>query len=590
MMSFRKFKNLRFQTKLFLLFIMISSIPTSLIGITASQKSSQMLQKQYEHDLNVILSQLTTSIERQIKDFDKFSMLPYYQPDTFSFLNKPAISPDNWGLAEINSQKSMLRLMSAYPSIHSSISGLMIYGMNGTTNGYRLSGNLNIDTDINVRNASWFLNALSEKGSFLVTGLQTISQFHGAPFEAIIGSRLLRDENFNPLAVIAIFISPEFIPEMIKSLSMPEIEVIVLDSQDDVIYASHSALAAGLSNTEVSNNKLWEINLDKATYTGVQRYSTYLNWNVYMGMNKEMILAGSKSITNYTIVVVLLVSIAAVVSSWIISISLSQPISRLIKSMRQVEQGKFSSSIQTNRDDEIGRLENSYSRMVNHLEELIQSIEEKEKQKRVAEVYALRARIQPHFLYNTLNSIRMLAIIQKSDQIASLIQNLNKLLRANMMLDKELVSLEEEITLSNHYIALMELRYMDVFEVNWSIPKELLSMSIPPMILQPIIENSIFHGAKSLPYKLNITISAVKNRHGDVTIEITDNGIGLEPGYDIKLHEHIKKDESKHIGLHNTEDRIKLRFGEKYGLKISGQVGETKVLLLLPYITTENRV
>ncbi|UUZ96547.1 histidine kinase [Paenibacillus sp. P25] len=131
--------------------------------------------------------------------------------------------------------------------------------------------------------------------------------------------------------------------------------------------------------------------------------------------------------------------------SWSLARGLSKPIYRLIRSMREVEKGKFLVPLALEREDEIGQLESSYGRMVQRLDELVQSIEEKERQKRDAELYALRARIQPHFLYNTLNSIRMLAMLQQSTQIAKLIQSLNKPLQANMKLDRELVPLEDEI-------------------------------------------------------------------------------------------------------------------------------------------------
>lgn len=155
-------KNFRYRTKLFILFMLLTSIPALLIGTMAYQRSSEMFLSKSEQDLNVILDQLNKSIERQISDFDRFSMLPYYMPDIFSFLNKPAVSQDQWGIEEIEAQRTMARLMSAYPSINSSIQGLMVYGMNGSVNGYRTFGTSTIDPDVSFKNTQWYQKVLEQ--------------------------------------------------------------------------------------------------------------------------------------------------------------------------------------------------------------------------------------------------------------------------------------------------------------------------------------------------------------------------------------------------------------------------------------------
>lgn len=585
-----RWKNIRYQTKLVFIFILLSSIPVLLIGTMAYQKSSDMLHNQTEQDLNVILAQLNTSIERQIKDFDRFSMLPYYLPNIFSFLNKPFVSPENWGTAEINAQKTMVRLMSAYPSINTSINGLMVYGMNGTTNGYRVSGNPTINPVENVKEDNWYKKVLAQQGGFVITGVNDVRQFTGEPFKSIIGSRLLMDDNYHPLAVIAIFISPEFIPKFVRSLELPNVQVTVLDRERNLIYASDVKLAEQLRSIGLDNKKgKWETVVSedsgRRTFSGVFLQSDYLGWKIYMGVNRDEMLKGSRSIRNFTIVIVIAVGFVAAVVSLLLARGLSKPISRLIRAMREVERGKFSVPVSLEREDEIGRLESSYGRMVHRLDELIQSIEEKERQKRNAELYALRARIQPHFLYNTLNSIRMLAILQQSSQIAKLIQSLNKLLHANMKLDSELVSLEDEIRLLKNYASLMDLRYTNVFEIEWQIPERVENASIPPMLLQPLLENAIFHGAKGLERKLHIVVAAwLEDESRKLIIEIRDDGAGFQAGV---LDFNDSDADSSHIGLRNVQDRIRLRFGHEYGLTAQRIEGITHVIVEMPYKAME---
>src|SRR5690606_12333134 len=233
-----RWKNGRYRAKLLVLFILLSCIPAQLIGTTAYRKSAEMFHMQTEQDMRVILEQLTTAVERQINDFDRFTMMPYYLPSIFQFLSLPTVSREEWGSAEVEAQRTMARLMSAYPSINSSIQGLTLYGMNGTINGYRVRGQSVINPDMDAKEQAWYRNVIARKGGFVITGVQEIHQFKGPSFQAIIGSRLLLDDDFDPLAVIAMFISPDFIPKLVRSLDLPGVQVTVLDREGSLIYAS----------------------------------------------------------------------------------------------------------------------------------------------------------------------------------------------------------------------------------------------------------------------------------------------------------------------------------------------------------------
>jgi two-component system sensor histidine kinase YesM len=584
--------NISHQTKLLIVFFLLSCIPATLIGTIAYQKSSDMLHNQTKQDLDVILTQFNTSIERQVNDFDRFSMLPYFMQEIFSFLNKPYTSKEQWGSAEINSQKTLVRLMSAYPSMNSSIHGLMVYGMNGTINGYRVSGESAINSDDNVNDESWYKEVLAQDGGFVITGVKEIRQFTDSSFKAIVGARLLLDDNHRPLAVIAIYISPDFIEKIVRSLQLRNVQVTVLDAEQHLIYASDVLLAERLQSLESTNNKgEWVTELitnnNKKTYSGMYLHSAYLGWKIYLGKDSDEMLQGSRSIRNFTIATIIVFGVVAAAVSWLLARGLSKPIFRLIRSMREVEKGKFAVSVLLEREDEIGQLERSYGRMVHRLDEMIQSIEEKESQKRHAELYALRARIQPHFLYNTLNSIRMLAILQQSSQIAKLIQSLNKLLHANMKLDTELVTLEDEIRLLREYVNLMDLRYTNVFEIEYLIPNELHDAIYPPMLLQPLLENSIFHGAKGLERKMNIRVSARLENGGRTLItEIRDDGSGISENALGLLKDLGSASPQSNIGLLNVRDRIRLRFGEEYGLTAERMNDQgTLIILKMPYRT-----
>ncbi|MCM3701802.1 sensor histidine kinase [Paenibacillus macerans] len=586
-------KRLSYQRKLLLVLIVVSSLPVLLVGTIAYQKSSETLMKRTEQDLQVIAGQLISAIQKQVSDFDRFSILPYYMPEAFTIFNRPYVPEEDWGSAELNAQRQLIRLMSAYPSINKSIKAMVLYGNNGRISGYQLNGNSSINRAYDVKQEDWYQEALGKKGGFVVSGVHEVGQFEGGSFEAVTVSRMLLDEEMRPLAVIAIHISPDFIENIIDSSGLQDTVVTVVDANHRLIYASDKQIAARLLERpfDVGTNGAWsaESKLDnlKVKYSGVVRKNSYLGWTIYVGKNQQVILQGSNTIRKYTVAIAAVLTVASALVSWLLAGNLSRPINRLIRSMRSVETGKFEVLEAPTRYDEIGQLHLSYARMVRRLDELVQSIAEKERQKRKAELYALRVRIQPHFLYNTLNSIRMLAILQQSPQIAKLIHALNRLLQSYLKLNDELMPLSREIDLLRDYEQLMDLRYTNTFTVEWDVPEELLDAGVPAMLLQPILENAIFHGSRGLGRMLviGVKVSLMERDRGKLCIEIKDNGVGI-------AEEQIERllvggdgdgDGVSHIGINNVNDRIRLWFGRGYGLTVQRLEPGTAVIITIPY-------
>ncbi|WP_339159088.1 histidine kinase [Paenibacillus sp. FSL W8-0186] len=583
-------KRLSYHHKLFIVLIIASSLPVLLLGTIAYKKSSETLMQQTEQDLQIIARQLITAIEKQVSDFDRFSILPYYMPEAFTIFNQPYVPQEEWGSAELNAQKQLIRLMSAYPSINKSIKGMVFYGMNESISGYRLSGSSTMNKNYDVTEEKWYQEALEKNGGFVVSGVHEVKQFEGEVFKAVTVSRLLLDEQMRPLAVIAIHISPDFIERIITSSQLRDTVVTVVDADNQLVYASDEQLAAhllehpldsGADGTWIADSSLEQRNVK---YSGVVRMNKYLGWTIYMGKNQTDILQGTSKIRQYTVVIATVLMFASAAVSWLLANGLAGPIRRLIRSMRNVETGRFEILEAPNRYDEIGQLHLSYVRMVKRLNELIHSIAEKERQKRKAELYALRVRIQPHFLYNTLNSIRMLAILQQSPQIAKLIHSLNRLLQSYLKLNDELMPLSREIELLQDYEKLMDLRYTNTFEVKWDIPDSLADAGIPAMLLQPVLENSIFHASRGLSRILMIIIRARLLEDGrTLCIEIMDDGTGITEEQIENLLQERREDDCANIGINNVNDRIRLWFGREYGLTLRRLAPGTAVIVTIPY-------
>ena len=248
--------------------------------------------------------------------------------------------------------------------------------------------------------------------------------------------------------------------------------------------------------------------------------------------------------------------------------SIYGPLNLLLDSMSRIEKGDFNTKITYNRRDEFSTLINGYNIMVVKIKALLEELIEKEKNRRNAELYALQAQINPHFLYNTLNSIRYFAKAYNIPEIKEITTALIQLSKASLSSEK-FISIGQEIALTKQYLAIQKIRYGDILKISYHIDSELKQCMIPRFSIQPIVENSLFHGI--LPQGQGEIEVVVSSRDNGVQISIRDNGIGMEEEQIDALNESLgnsigkkesKEDISKlkNIGLENIHYRIKMHY------------------------------
>lgn len=267
----------------------------------------------------------------------------------------------------------------------------------------------------------------------------------------------------------------------------------------------------------------------------------------------------------------------------IIYFKILRPIAEIQKEMGKVEKGDFDIRVLEYGENEIGRLAMNFYNMVMSIKEKNQHIINDEKKKREYEIKILQAQINPHFLYNTLDSIKWMAVTKGEKTIERMTHALGQLLRKTISDNKEFVKIEEEVENVNCYVEIQKLRYYDSFDYSIKIEEECRNVYMPRLTLQPLIENALFHGIYNCGRRGKICVN-IRREDGDVLIDITDNGRGMD------VHELQKQDSvSSHnrtskIGIANVNERIKLYYGERYGLHYESVKGEfTKVLVRIPY-------
>ena len=293
-----------------------------------------------------------------------------------------------------------------------------------------------------------------------------------------------------------------------------------------------------------------------------------------------------------TLICVMIISVlTAGILSQMISKRITKPLRLLEMNMRKVQDGDFSVKAPHGGSKEVESLSHSFQVMVTRIEDLMEEVRETEAAKRQRELDALQAKINPHFLYNTLDSVVWMAETGNSQGVVKMVTALASLFRISIAKGHDIITLKEELSHVESYLNIQSMRYKDKFSFTISLPEELENAPTIKLIVQPIVENSIYHGIKYLQEEGLIEIKAEAAGDDRIAIIVRDNGIGMTPDVLSSLldksseHKHLK--DGNGIGLLNIDERIKLSYGDEFGLSIESELDEgTTVTILIPRLPT----
>jgi sensor histidine kinase YesM len=269
------------------------------------------------------------------------------------------------------------------------------------------------------------------------------------------------------------------------------------------------------------------------------------------------------------------------------------PLKSLSHQMQLVEQGNFHAQLAVKGNDEIAQLGESFNKMVAEINKLILERDLKERARSQAELEALKSQINPHFIANTLNSIRLMAMIAKVDSIKKMTEAFMKLLTATLGKDATMITVAEELENLQNYVYIMKVRYGAKFEVVFHIDEAVYQYHLLKLILQPIVENAILHGVSELEDRQGIIQIAGARLENELLFEVTDNGAGMPPEkFQMMLKEDYRNPKGfNSMGLNNVDRRIKLNHGNQYGLELTSAPGQgATVKIRLPLIKEESNV
>ncbi len=283
-----------------------------------------------------------------------------------------------------------------------------------------------------------------------------------------------------------------------------------------------------------------------------------------------------------TVTGVLLLTVIMLLYSVRLARQITEPIGELASKAQRLGDGDFSiSSVETG-STELQTLDRGFNEMAGRINALMEKQIENQKYLHRAELELLQAQINPHFLYNTLDSISILAENHRDEEVVKMVVSLSVFFRNSLSKGKDIISLHAERDQVTSYLEIQQIRYSDILNYDIQIPDELLDCMVPKLILQPLVENALYHGTKNKRGLGTILITG-ESRGDDMLLQVKDNGAGMDEEQVKALQAGIYEDRHTGLGLTNVHKRIKLYCGDKYGLSFESKRGEgTVVSVLLP--------
>lgn len=299
----------------------------------------------------------------------------------------------------------------------------------------------------------------------------------------------------------------------------------------------------------------------------------------------QQLNARVQTFTIFCVIMVIILFVLVVLMTLVIVSGITKPIAELSKVTRQVSEGDFSVRAKVETHDELEQLSDSVNRMTESLERLVGKIKDDERKMRKADLRLLQEQINPHFLYNTLDTIVWLIEGNAPEKAVNMVVSLSEFFRLVLSKGKEYITIQEEELHIRSYLEIQQVRYRDILEYEIAIDPELYRYKILKLTLQPLVENSLYHGIKYKRAKGKITVSG-KLEGDTIHLQVRDDGVGMDQEELTKLRSEIEKpckETEKGFGLANVNERIRMYFGNGYGMKIHSEKGKgTCVEVILP--------
>lgn len=594
-------KNINLKLKMFTIIFIAILIPSITISTILYKKAENTIIKQASNTVINSLNYLVDNIDYSLVAINQISSVDVNDYNLISIINKDEdITLKRYSQIRQILDNSTNRIKNAHnltgidsyylyiPEEKVMINSKSTYFQNVNENEVDFFKRISVNKDSDV----WFI---SEAFNSNING----SNSNRLPSEKLITSnKIIYDKKGRIKAAIAINVSTNFIRDKLSRIQLGGFgETIAIDNYGNLIsYTDEDSVKNNLYKYKEIDKKIDSLNQNAGSFFTTQNnekdfviytISKYTNWRYIQIIPASKALGQISEIYKFFIIAILITVIALIILTYKISEMFYKPIEKLVFAMQKIENRNLDVRINDKRNDEYGKLYNGFNKMVNELNYLIKDLTNEKILKKEAYIKLLQAQINPHFLYNTLDSIYSIAKIKKVEEISVMVSALSKVFRISLSGGKDIITFREALDLAINYLTIQNVRFNGKIRYNVDIPKELMECSVPKFLIQPIVENAVYHGLERKKEGGELNIFG-RSLNDNLEICVHDNGIGIKKEELINIKTSIEDDNidgSKNYALKNINWQIKLKYGYSYGIKIKSiyEVG-TWVYITMPKI------
>ena len=575
-------KTRSMQMTISISFTILSVCCMCLLGVMLYQQFTRKAENLTVENSRQLLNQTTINLEDYLRNMRRISDAMYYTVIKNTDIGSESLEDSMNLLYEANKDK--LVSVACY------------------TNDGKLTEASPIATEkpgVDVKSQKWFQDAAGELENFHFSTPHVQNLFDDPSYRyywVVSLSRtveLTRNGN-SMLGVLLVDMNYSSIEQLLEKantdtsgeyvyLMAPDGEIIYHPKQNLIhmgLYEENNTEAAGYEDTTVKENFHGEkrlVTVKTISYTG---------WKLISVVPMKSFSMGMTGMRNLVVLLVALTVLAVVILNQMVSARISKPLRRLNDSVKEWEAGNMNPDIYIGGSMEVEHLGKTLRSTVAQIRQLMDDIVVEQEEKRKSELDALQSQINPHFLYNTLDSIVWMITGERYDDAVFMITQLASLFRISLSKGKTVIKIEDEVKHARNYMNIQTIRYKNSFEVDFQIEEDILDGCIVKLVLQPLLENAIYYGMEFMDGEGEIHVRGYR-KDKDVYLEVEDNGLGMPEEEAAELL-NGKERPHKHgsgVGLVNVHSRLKLRFGEAYGLVIHSCPDEGMMVQIhIPYI------
>lgn len=531
------------------------------------------------------LVQITGLIDGELEQLMSISNLLYLDSDLNNFVKSYNQDPDiNLDTEHVN------RILNKY---NSGISNINFNSVIFTNRGEAIGDATLIhkSDSINISDQSWFKRLMDRPSDILWLKdelLDTIFTSAGQDYIYLI-RELQNRETWDKTGILILGISENELRKLYSGYVNDYSSIFILNEKGSLISAIDNLNLNEIPKFILNNlyhytGRDFEEKVNDQELLMTHYTIKTSNWKIFMLNDLNYLLSNFDSIRSLYLRVIIIYFVITLILCSVFLTKFTKPIQVLYQYMEKVKSNDLDVTVPVVSRDEIGYLSEQFNSMIAEIKQLMENLVKEQEEKRQAELISLQTQINPHFLYNTLASIRYLIYTEKKEDVDNIILSLIRILKYSLSDTKEFISIQKEISILEDYIFIQKYAFSNTVKVDINIDDEILNCKTIKLILQPLVENSFMHGLK--PKKENGYLS-IKGfaKDNNVYFEIFDNGVGFDPNAD------ADKSRKRSIGLKNVRERIQLTFGEGYGLYIeSEQNVYTRITVKIPKIDGEEEI